>query len=318
VIANGVEPGPGTLRGLRQLTTRDGLVAAVAIDQRQALRGLLRKAGVEPCDAAMRSFKAAVARALAPVAPALLVDPQWGLPAIAADPAVDPRLPLLVSLEESGTVAWHGGRRSLALPGWSAARARAAGACAGKLLVYARPDHAASCDEAVALIEAVRADCRDADIPFVLELLPFRLDDEDEDAYAAAYGQHVLACARLGDEARPDLLKLAFPGAADEATEDALLDELAALSSPWALLSAGASFDVFAARLERALERGGAVGFIVGRVLWQDAVGAADVDAALAAGARPRLERLLALLERRGRRALPVPALGSDPAWFRA
>jgi tagatose-1,6-bisphosphate aldolase len=318
VIADRVETGPGTLRGLRQLTTRDGLVAAVAIDQRQALRGLLRKAGVEPSDEAMRSFKAAVARALAPIAPALLVDPQWGLPAIAADPAVDPRLPLLVSLEESGTVPWQGGRRSLALPGWSAAQARAAGACAGKLLVYARPDHPASCDEALSLVASVRAQCRAADLPFVLEILPFRLDGEDEEAYAAAYGEHVLACARLGDDARPDLLKLAFPGGGDEAAEDALLDALATLAAPWALLSAGAGYDVFASRLGRALERGGAVGFIVGRVLWQDAVGAPDVDASLAAGARQRLERLLELLERRRRRALPLPALAPDPAWFRA
>ena len=108
------------------------------------------------------------------------------------------------------------------------------------------------------------------------------------------------------------------PRPADEAAEDALLDELAALAAPWVLLSAGAGYDVFASRLERALERGGAVGFIVGRVLWQDAVGAPDVDAALAAGARPRLERLLELLEQRGRHALPLPELAPDPAWFRA
>jgi tagatose-1,6-bisphosphate aldolase len=304
--------GPGTLRGLRQLTTADGRVAAVAIDQRQALRKMLRAAGVEPDDAAMRGFKAAVARALAPVAPALLVDPQWGLPAVAGDPAVDPRLPLMVGVEESGTVPFEGGKRSLALAGWSPARARAAGACACKLLVYVRPDHAASRVHAEALMTSIAAGCRAADVPFVLEILPFRLDGEDEEAYAAAYGRHVLACAALGATFEPDLLKLAYPSG--DGQEEAL-DRLAALGTPWALLSAGAGFELFEERLERALDRGGAVGFIVGRVLWQDAVGAADVGAVLRELARPRLERLLGLLRDRGR-PLPLPAAPADPAWF--
>ena len=91
-----------------------------------------------------------------PVAPALLVDPQWGLPAVAGDPAVDARLPLMVGVEESGTVPWEGGRRSLALAGWSPAQARAAGACAAKLLVYVRPDHAPSRAHAEALMASVR------------------------------------------------------------------------------------------------------------------------------------------------------------------
>jgi tagatose-1,6-bisphosphate aldolase len=156
------------------------------------------------------------------------------------------------------------------------------------------------------------AGCRAADVPFVLEILPFRLDGEDEEAYAAAYGRHVLACAALGATFEPDLLKLAYPSG--DGQEEAL-DRLAALGTPWALLSAGAGFELFEERLERALDRGGAVGFIVGRVLWQDAVGAADVGAVLRELARPRLERLLGLLRDRGR-PLPLPAAPADPAWF--
>src|SRR5262249_8817957 len=149
-------------------------------------------------------------------------------------------------------------------------------------------------------------------IPFVLEILPFRLDDEPEEAYARAYARHVLACAHLGATLKPDLLKLAYPSGDDE---DAALGQLAAMDTPWALLSAGAGFDVFRGGLRRALDRGGAVGFIVGGVLWQDAVGAADVDASLRELARPRLEQLLEVLRGRGR-PLPLPAAPADPAWF--
>jgi sulfofructosephosphate aldolase len=278
---------------------------------------MLAATGAPAHPEALRAFKVAVARALADVAPALLVDPQYGLPAIAASD-VSPRLPLMVALEESGTLPWRGGQRSFALGGWSAAQARAAGACAGKLLVYARVDHLASLEHATALIESTRRDCRAADLPFVLEILPFRRDEESEDEYRAAYGRHVLELAELGSSFEPDLLKLAWPGplGAEEPEPDAL-EVLGRLDTSWALLSAGAAFERFETRVVRALDEGGACGFIAGRALWQDAVGAADVDAVLRDGARRRLERLLAAIGGRGR-ALALPPLPGGEGWFRA
>ena len=310
-------PGPGTIRGLRQLTTSDGRVAAVAVDQRQALRSMLASAGAPAGSADLRAFKVAVARALGDLAPALLVDPQYGLPAISAAPDVPARLPLMVAIEESGTLPWKGGRRSLELDGWSPERARAAGACAAKLLVYVRPDHAPSFAEAEAVMESVRAACRRADLPFVLEILPYQLDDEDDASYRAAFGRHQLAIAEVGAALHPDLLKLAWPGPLGRAEpEPGGLALLASLGVPWVLLSAGAAFEVFEQRVAHALDDGGAVGFIAGRALWQDAVGAADVDASLLAGARPRLERLLAAISGRGR-PLPLPPAPAADDWYR-
>ncbi len=308
--------GPGTIRGLRSLTTADGTVAAVAVDQRQALIKMLTAAGAAAGPPALRAFKVAVARALGDIAPALLVDPQYGLPAVAADLHVPVRLPLMVAIEESGTLPYRGGRRSIALPGFSAGAARAAGACAAKLLVYLRADHPATLEHGLALARAVRRDCRAADLPFVLELVPYPLDDEDDAAYGAAFGRHVLAAAEVGATLKPDLLKLPWPGplGAEEETPGALA-ALGALPAPWALLSAGAPFETFERRVVRALEEGGAVGFIAGRALWSDAVGVADVDGALRAGARVRLERLLAAIAGRGR-SLSVPPPPDDPAWF--
>jgi tagatose-1,6-bisphosphate aldolase len=316
-IADHQPPGPGTIRGLRSITTADGRVAAVAVDQRQALRAMLATAG-RPHEAAdLAAFKVAVARVLGDVAPALLVDPQYGLPAVAADPAVSARLPLLVAIEESGTVPWRGGERSVGLPGWGPREARNAGACAAKHLVYLRADHAATLAEGIAFAEAVRKACRQADLPFILELVPFRLDGEDEATYRAAFGRHVVAIAAVGATLAPDLLKIPWPGPLGGDGPDAgALATLGDLPTPWAVLSAGADYETFERRVLRALDEGGAVGFIAGRALWKDAVGVGDPEAALRAGARPRLERLLLAIEGRGR-ALPIPAPSTDPGWFR-
>lgn len=308
--------GPGTVRGLRLLTTDGGHVAAVAVDQRQALRRMLEDVGRSTDPESLRAFKVAVARALGDIAPALLTDPEYGLPAIASDPSVPARLPLMVAIEESGTLPFDGGRRSLILSGWSVDAARRHGAIAAKLLVYARADHPSTLGHALRLIHAVRADCRRADLPFILEILPYRLDAEDEGTYRRSFGRHVLDLADIGGDARPDLLKLAWPGPiGDDGAERGGLERLAALPAPWALLSAGAPFDVFADRVIRALEHGGACGFIAGRALWADAVGSGDLDAALRAGARTRLVRLLAAIRGRGR-ALPLPPLVDEPDWF--
>jgi tagatose-1,6-bisphosphate aldolase len=312
-----VSRGPGTTRSLRALLTDEGLVAVVALDQRQALRRMLREAGA-PADAdALRAFKRAVARSLGDVAPALLVDPEYGLPAIAGDPGVPARLPLLVAVEESGTLPAAGGRRSLPLAGFDPVAARHAGAAAAKLLVYLRADHEPTRGPNLALAQATGAACRRADLPFVLELVPFPLEGEDDAAYAAAFGGHVLAAARLGAELEPDLLKLPWPGPpAGDAPDRGALAALAGLGVPWALLSAGAEFERFAARVLRALDEGGASGFIAGRALWQDAVGAADLDAVLCRGARERLVRLLSAVRGHGR-PLPLPAPPAEPDWFR-
>jgi tagatose-1,6-bisphosphate aldolase len=316
-IADHDRPGPGTLRGLRAITTADGRVAAVAVDQRQALRTMLAAAGAPAGAADLRAFKLAVARALGDVAPALLVDPQYGLPAIAGDPSVSARLPLLVAIEESGTVAWKGGERSVGLAGWGPQEARNAGACAAKLLVYLRADHPATLEHGLALATSVRRACRAADLPFILELVPFPLADEDPTTYAAAFGRHVRAIAEVGASLAPDLLKIPFPSPlGSDDPETGALAALAELGVPWAVLSAGADVDRFVGRVLRSLDEGGAVGLIAGRALWKDAVGARDVAAALAAGARPRLERLLATIAGRGR-PLPLPAVSDDPGWFR-
>jgi tagatose-1,6-bisphosphate aldolase len=72
-------------RGLEALADSQGVIAALAIDQRGALRSLFAKAmGAEPARLPAEplvTFKEAASRILTPHASAILLDPEYGLPA---------------------------------------------------------------------------------------------------------------------------------------------------------------------------------------------------------------------------------------------
>lgn len=75
----------GKRRGLEAVADSRGVIAALAIDQRGSLRSLFAKAmGVEPASVPVEmlvAFKEAVSRVLTPHASAILLDPEYGLPA---------------------------------------------------------------------------------------------------------------------------------------------------------------------------------------------------------------------------------------------
>jgi tagatose 1,6-diphosphate aldolase len=76
---------PGKRTRLERVSNQEGVIAALAIDQRSALRALLAKAkGVAPDEIPGRmleEFKEGVSRVLTPHASAILLDPEFGLPA---------------------------------------------------------------------------------------------------------------------------------------------------------------------------------------------------------------------------------------------
>ena len=76
------------LKHMQALSNKDGVIAAAAMDQRGSLQKSLAAAkGVpqkEIPDAMMEEFKVAVSKVLTPHASAILLDPQWGLPAAKA------------------------------------------------------------------------------------------------------------------------------------------------------------------------------------------------------------------------------------------
>ena len=73
---------PGKLAGLKKVSNDKGVIAAAAMDQRGSLqKSLAKEKGGEVTDAMMEEFKTLVTEVLTPHASAILLDPEWGLPA---------------------------------------------------------------------------------------------------------------------------------------------------------------------------------------------------------------------------------------------
>src|SRR6516225_7640354 len=77
--------GPGKQNGLQAVCDSRGVIAAAAMDQRGSLKSAIAKdKGVDKSAITppmLEEFKAAVVRVLTPYASAVLLDPEYGLPA---------------------------------------------------------------------------------------------------------------------------------------------------------------------------------------------------------------------------------------------
>ena len=317
----------GKAWGLRRLATPDGLFTMVATDQRPPIMDMIRaRTGAEPSFDQVAEVKRMLVTALAPEASALLIDPIWGYPP--SFTALCPDRGLIITLEDHAYEDTPGGRRSRVIDGWSAARIRAIGADAVKLLAWYRPD--ASPDilaHQQQLVAEVGAACRAAAIPFVFELLTYPLGAATGQGTSYATDPNTRPALVL-DSVRAfaspaygiDLWKLESPlppaaisdpdGPAAAQTQ-AVFDALGqATPGPWVMLSGGADRQRFLWILTYAL-RAGACGFLAGRSIWADAIVAyPDTDAAMAALRSGAIARLAELRELTTRLARPL-AIGA-------
>src|SRR5438270_13955118 len=78
----------GKLRHLKALSSKNGVIAAAAMDQRGSLQKAIALAKAidqkQVTDDMMSEFKIAVSKVLTPHASAILLDPEYGLPAAKA------------------------------------------------------------------------------------------------------------------------------------------------------------------------------------------------------------------------------------------
>ena len=240
----------------------------------------------------MRAFKLELVAALAPVAPAMLLDPEIALPHVADAGALPGRTGVLVSLERSGERrAPDGLRLAELLPEVGADGVRRLGGTGAKLLVRLRGDREHADGANGALIRSAADDCAGHHLLLIVEALVYRLDEESEADFAARRPDLIREAGLLSAAAGARYLKLEYPGSA------AACERLtAALPVPWALLSAGVDHDTFCGQLRDALA-GGASGFIAGRSIWKESVALEGErrSAFLRGEARRRLEQLLAI-----------------------
>lgn len=314
---------------MRRLADAQGFFSMVAIDQRPPIFAQLARAlGCTPDEVTFDQIvevKRLLAQGLAAEASALLVDPNWGYPA-AAD-VLNPRAGLVMTIEDHRTTP---DRRSSCIADWSVDKILALGGDAVKLLAWYHPRASAAVREhQQALVRRVGEDCARCDLPFVLELLLYPLEVDDDDAYVedqAKRADEVLQSVLTFAEARyqVDLFKLESPwpaeqvpapdapGAGSCAQAFAALHQACA-GRPWVMLSAGASAPAFE-RVVGHAARAGAAGFLAGRALWSDALALwpdrPAMAAQLAGEGRERLARLKRLLTSEGR---PWQAPGCRP-----
>jgi sulfofructosephosphate aldolase len=279
-------------RAIDQLSAPSGRLAVLAADQRTKLAAGLEAAGLPSDMAAMQAFKAELVSALAPVAPAMLLDPEIALPHVADVGVLPGRTGVLVSLERSGERPGSEGlMQAELLPDVGADGVRRLGGTGAKLLVRLRADREDERGANARLIRRVAGDCAAHHLLLVVEVLVYRLPGEDETAFGASRADLIREAAQLAVEAGARYLKLEYPG-----SEAACAGLTAALPVPWALLSAGVDHATFCDQLRRALSAG-ATGFIAGRSIWKEGLAlAGDERTAFFGGeARRRLEELLAI-----------------------
>src|SRR5881409_2232031 len=129
---------PGKLSGLRKVSNERGVIAAAAMDQRGSLQKSLQKEkGGEVGDAMMEEFKILVTEVLTPHASAILLDPEWGIP---ASKRRAKNAGLLMAYEKTGYDAATPGRLPDLLDDWSVRRIKEVGADCLKILLYYTPE----------------------------------------------------------------------------------------------------------------------------------------------------------------------------------
>src|SRR5919199_4388153 len=175
---------PGKLAGLKAVSNDRGVIAAAAMDQRGSLqKSLAKEKGGEVNDAMMEEFKSLVTEVLTPHASAILLDPEWGIP---ASKRRAKNAGLLMAYEKTGYDAATPGRLPDLLDDWSVRRLKETGADCIKILLYYTPDDPKSINEKKhAWVERIGDECRANDIPFFLELVGYE-EGQDEKGFEFA------------------------------------------------------------------------------------------------------------------------------------
>src|SRR6188472_3789934 len=163
---------PGKLAGMKAVSNESGVIAAAAMDQRGSLqKSLAKESGKDVGDAMMEEFKSLVTEVLTPHASAILLDPEWGLP---ASKKRSKNAGLLLAYEKTGYDKTGPGRLPDLLDEWSVRRLKENGADCIKILLYYTPfDPKDVNDKKHAWVERIGDECRANDIPFFLEFVGY-------------------------------------------------------------------------------------------------------------------------------------------------
>lgn len=282
----------GKFDGINACADENGVIAAAAMDQRGSLQKTIAKArGGTVSDEELTLFKTAVTKVLTPRATAILMDPEYGLPALGTRA---PGTGVLLAYERSGYDATDQNRMPDLLSEWSVRRLIEAGADGIKVLLYynAFDDEHVNAEKK-AFIERVGAECVANDVALFLEPICYDNKIGDPKSFEFAKVKPRYVKAYMEEFSKPqyavDILKVevpvnmnfvegtsAFKGQAAYSRSEAMelfRTTAAAARKPFIYLSAGVSDEVFRETLELATEAGTPfAGVLCGRATWQDGI----------------------------------------------
>src|SRR5271165_2086059 len=207
----------GKIKHLNALADKNGVIAAAAMDQRGSLQKAIASGKGIPADKVtpdmMSEFKVAVSKVLTPHASAILLDPEFGLPAAKARSS---NAGLLLAYEETGYDNTQPGRLPDLLPHVSAKRIVDLGADAVKILIYYSPfDTQDVNDIKHAFIERIGAECEFNQIPFFLEFVGYDPKGGDEKGLEFAKIKPEVVIGSMAEFTKPqyrvDVLKVEVP-----------------------------------------------------------------------------------------------------------
>jgi len=282
---------PGKLAGLKAVSDARGVIAAAAMDQRGSLQKSLAKergGAVEGHD--LEEFKTLVTEVLTRHASAILLDPEFGLPASKQRNGKG----LLLAYEKTGYDSNTPGRLPDLLDVWSVRRLKEAGADCIKILLYYTPYEKTPVNDLKhAWIERIGDECLAHDIPFFLEFVGYDAHGGDEKSLEYAKMKPDIVSGSMAEFGKArynvDVLKVevpiemsfvsgtkSFKGEAAYTRAQALehfRDAAQMTHKPFIYLSAGVSNAVFIETLELAAESGTSFnGVLCGRATWKDGI----------------------------------------------
>jgi tagatose 1,6-diphosphate aldolase len=282
---------PGKLAGMKAVSNSRGIIAAAAMDQRGSLqKALAKEKGSDVSAAMMEEFKSLVTEVLTKHASAILLDPEWGLPASRHRAK---NAGLLLAYEKTGYDKTGPGRLPDLLDNWSVRRLKEAGADCIKILLYYTPfDPKNINDQKHAWVERLGDECRANDIPFFLEFVTYEEGVDEKGLDFAKKKPQAVICSMeefTKDRYGVDVMKVEVPinmkfvegakaygGQKAYAKKEAMehfRKAAAVATKPFIYLSAGVSNAEFTEALELAAESGVKfAGVLCGRATWKDGI----------------------------------------------
>mgnify|MGYP002630364086 FL=1 len=280
---------------LSKLARPSGALAMVAVDQREALRGMFAAHQPGPIpDSQLTQFKVDVARELSPFASALLVDQEFGIDEIINQKALKNGCGLIAAADLLVGPAGGAATDTAIDPDIDPIRMRDIGSVGLKFLILWRNDE--SPDVRAKLVDDFNQLCKVSELPSIIEII---VKPPTDSSKAFNREEELIIAAREASAWKPDLYKAEVPfhgeGDLNLVTKNAeKISE--AIGSPWVVLSNGVKQPFFNNAV-KACAMGGASGFLAGRAVWADIVGATDIPKALREVSIPRLEQLAEIVD---------------------